>query len=90
MTVTWQTIITTGAVLTAVVLIFSKYNKGYDFVKRQNTQDIEIKAIQEEQTIILKGVLACLKGLSEKGCDGPVQDAENEIENYLINKRRTL
>lgn len=88
-TITWQTIITAGAVIAALAAILSKYNKGYDFIKRQNLQDDEIKALRAEQTIILKGVLACLKGLSEQGCDGPVHEAEKEIEQYLIKNRAT-
>lgn len=31
-------------------------------------------------------VLACLKGLKEQGCDGPVTSAINQIEKY-INKQ---
>ncbi|EKC77057.1 hypothetical protein OBE_00546, partial [human gut metagenome] len=29
---------------------------------------------------------ACLKGLKEQGCDGPVTQAIGDIENYLIKK----
>lgn len=32
------------------------------------------------------GVLACLKGLKEQGCDGPVIDAIERIEEH-INKQ---
>lgn len=85
-TVSWQTIITIGAVIGAICAIMGKYNKAYDLVKHQHTQDATIKEMQIEQTVILKGVLACLKGLSEQGCDGPVKEAEAEIQNYLISK----
>jgi len=34
----------------------------------------------------LNGQLACLKGLQEQGCDGPVEQAINDIENYIIAK----
>lgn len=39
---------------------------------------------KEENTILLKGQLACLKGLKEQGCDGPVTSSITEIENYLF------
>ena len=38
-TLNWQTLITAAAVLTAVITIFGRYNKLYDFVKRQEEQD---------------------------------------------------
>jgi len=50
---------------------------------RQNKQDEDIKAIKEEQSILTTGVLACLKGLKEQGCDGPVTEAISSIENHL-------
>jgi hypothetical protein len=43
----------------------------------------EIKEIKEEQTILTYGILACLKGLHEKGCNGPVTEAIMEIERHL-------
>lgn len=94
MTVTSQTIITVAAVLAAIVAIMKYYNKVYDLVKHQKSQDedisavkrnveAEIKDIKEEQQLLTYGVLACLKGLSEQGCDGAVTDAINKFEKYL-------
>ena len=85
-TLTWQTIITIAAVVTAIVTLFGRYNKVYDFIKRQEEQDKTIKAIQEEQTLLTYGVLACLKGLHEQGANGPVTEAIDKIEKH-INKR---
>lgn len=48
--------------------------------------DAAVKAIQEEQTLVVYGLLACLKGLSEQGCDGPVAEAIDKIDKHL-NKR---
>lgn len=83
MTITAQTIITAAAVIAAVIAIFKYYNKIYDLVKHQKDQDSDIKAMKSEQTILTYGVLACLKGLQEQGCDGPVTDAIDKIEKYL-------
>lgn len=86
MVVTWQTIITVAAVITAAVTIFGRYNKLYDFVKRQEEQDKLIKSIQEEQSLLTYGVLACLKGLHEQGANGPVTEAISKIEKHLNEK----
>lgn len=83
MLVTWQTIITIASVLAAVIAIFKYYNKGYDWVKKQNEQDRQIQDIKDEQRVLTYGVLACLKGLSEQGCDGPVTDAIQTLEKHL-------
>lgn len=85
-TLTWQTVISIAAVITAITTVMGRYNKMYDFVKRQEEQDKQIKAIQEEQTILVEGILACLKGLQEQGANGPVTEAITKIEKYLIEK----
>ena len=85
-TLTWQTVISIAAVITALTTVFGRYNKLYDFVKRQEEQDKLIKDIQTEQALLTYGVLACLKGLSEQGCDGPVTDAIQKIEKHLNEK----
>jgi hypothetical protein len=93
MMVTWQTIITAAAVLGAAAAIIKTYNRGYDWVKKQEDQDAviaEIKAdqadIKEEQAILTMGILACLKGLKEQGADGPVTEAISAIEQHLNQK----
>lgn len=46
----------------------------------------EVQDSKEERLILLKAQLACLKGLKEQGCNGPVTQAINDIENYIITK----
>ena len=58
----------------------------YDFVKRQEQQGKEIKELKEEQAILTCGILACLKGLKEQGCNGPVTEAISKIEKHLNEK----
>lgn len=65
-----------GAILIAV----------YKFVDRQKKQDIEIANMKEEQCLLTYGVLACLKGLKEQGCNGPVTEAIGKIEKHLNQK----
>lgn len=85
-TVSWQTLITAAAVLTAVITIVGRYNKLYDWIKKQDEQDNEIKEMKKEQEILTFGILACLKGLKEQGCNGPVTEAINKIEKHLNEK----
>lgn len=81
-----QIIITIASVITALGVIFSVIFAVYRWYLKQEKQDKDIKAIKEEQTLLTYGVLACLKGLKEQGCDGPVTTAINQIEKY-INKQ---
>lgn len=77
---------TIASVITALGVIFGVVFAIYRWYLKQNKQDDDIKAIKEEQTLLTYGVLACLKGLKEQGCDGPVTTAINKIEKY-INKQ---
>ena len=43
----------------------------------------DMRSVNEELTIVVYGVLACLKGLKEKGCNGPVTKAINDLEKHL-------
>ncbi len=61
-------------------------------LKKQHDEDVkslrealsqEMQAINAEQQLLTYGVLACLKGLNEQGCNGPVTDAISRIEKYL-------
>lgn len=84
--ITWQSIVTVAAVIGAIVAIVAYFAKAVRWVDRQKKQDKELAAIKEEQTILTYGVLACLKGLKEQGCNGPVTEAINKIEKHLNQK----
>lgn len=76
-------IITIASVITALGVILGVVLAVHRWYLKNEKQDSDIKAIKEEQTILTKGVLACLKGLKEQGCDGPVTTAINDIEEHL-------
>lgn len=93
-TLTWQTIITAAAVIAAVIAISANFAKIVRWVdkQRKQTTDIEelrathnsdMEIMKQEQTLIVYGLLACLKGLKEQGCNGPVTEAINKIEKHL-------
>ena len=78
-----NTIITISAVLAALGGIGGVVVWCIKFVDRQKKQDKELAAIRKEQTLICYGVLDCLKGLKEKGCNGPVTAALDKLEKHL-------
>ena len=49
----------------------------------RETHEEDIRKINEEQCLITYGLLACLKGLQEQGCNGPVTDGITRIEKHL-------
>jgi hypothetical protein len=96
-TITWQTVITASAFVAAVIALVGFFAKAVRWMDHQKQQDTDIKAlrtthihdmdaIKEEQTLMVYGVLACLKGLKEQGCNGPVTEAINKIEKHLNQK----
>lgn len=96
-TLTWQSIITAGAVVGALVTIITLLARLVRWVDKLQAKDADIKALQakhdedikslqHEQTLIVYGVLAALKGLREQGCNGPVTEAIDKIEKYLNQK----
>lgn len=96
-TLTWQTLITASAVVAAFLSLVAVFAKIVRWMDRQKQQDADIKALRathntdmdsmkQEQTLIIYGLLACLKGLKEQGCNGPVTEAINKIEKHLNQK----
>ena len=83
MTITADTVIKAAALITAVIAIATLIYKLVHWIDEQKNQSQEIQGIKSEQTLLTYGVLACLKGLSEQGCDGPVTEAINKIEKHL-------
>ena len=79
-------ITTLAATITAHSVIFGAVFAVHKWFLKQEKQDRDIKAIKEEQTILTQGVLACLMGLKEQGCNGPVTEAIDKIETYLNEK----
>ena len=81
-----QIIITIASVITALGVILGAFFAFHNWLLKREKNDTDIKAIKEEQSILTKGVLACLKGLKEQGCNGPVTEAIQDIEEY-VNKQ---
>ena len=78
-----NTLTTLAEVLTALGVIGGVVLWCIKFIQRSKRQHEELKAIRKEQTLICYGLLACLKGLKEQGCNGPVTAALDKMEKYL-------
>lgn len=76
-----------------------KHKKQHDddIKKLQDKHDADMKELRAdikaeladqrcEMQLIMQGVLASLKGLSEQGCNGPVTETIGTIEAYLNQK----
>ncbi len=83
MDIPWETAAAAGAALSGLLLLLTTYNRVYRWTLRQREQDEELRAIRKENTLLTYGVLACLIGLEEQGCDGPVHEAIDRIEKDL-------
>ena len=97
MLITWETIITAGKVIGALTAIGALLVSIVRFIDRQKVLEKELVELRdihcsdmsnlnEEQRLLMYGVLACLKGLQEQGCNGPVTEAIDTLEKY-INKK---
>ena len=82
-TLSWSALAGIAGGVAALIALLGYLFKGYEFVQRQKKQDELIKLIQAEQQLLTYGVLACLKGLKEQGCNGPVTEAINKIEKHM-------
>ena len=78
-----NTIIMVASLVTALTVIFSAVFAAYRWYLRQNQQDKEIEKMKSEQCLLTYGILACLKGLKEQGCNGPVTEAIHKIEKHV-------
>ena len=85
-----------ATILTPLIAVYKIYKKNVEdrFQKIENTiknQQTEIETLKKESIInksenllLIKSVQACLKGLKEQGCNGPVTEAINNIDEYLL------
>lgn len=97
MYIDYTTIITAASVLGAVTAIGAVVYKMVKWFQKQEkqTKDIEklrqqeqknVEELNEEMCLLTYAVLACLKGLKEQGCNGPVTEAIGKIEKHINQK----
>ena len=97
MYITPDSIITAGGVLATITSFIVLFRKVFLFLDKINDLEKrviyleqkhakEIRSVKEEQQLVIYGLLACLKGLQEQGCNGSVSEAINKIEKYVNDK----
>ena len=94
---TWQTVVTAAAVLAAAAAIGAYVAKIVRWIDHQKEQDAALDELraredqdrqdtEDELCLITYGLLACLKGLREQGCNGPVTEAIGKLEKHINQK----
>ena len=78
---------TIGAVARKITKWFQKQEKQTADIEELRKQEQEdIKLMDEELCLLTYAILACLKGLKEQGCNGPVTEAIEKVEKH-VNKK---
>lgn len=86
-----------GVIASAVRFVDRQKDQDTEIHSLEETHNKDIKAlteslevrfseISEEQRILTSGMLACLRGLQEQGCNGPVTAGIKEIETHINDK----
>ena len=94
MYVSWQTIITAGAVVSALGLLLGIILKIYKWYleqkehKREITSlkehhEADVQRIKDENCLICFGLSACLDGLQQLGANHTVPVAKDKLDKYL-------
>lgn len=90
MTIDFDTIITLGAVVSAIVLILGILFKFYKFYLEQGEQSEEIAEIKQdqkdmkiEQRLIIESLLSIHDGLEQLGCNHTVPEGKRRLQDYL-------
>lgn len=88
MTIGTDTVVMLAELLSALGVIGGVVLWLFKFVQRSSRQAEELRSIRKEQTLICYGLLACLKGLKEQGCNGPVTTGSKSISIRLRTTKR--
>lgn len=78
-----ETLLGAAALVTALGTIAGAVAAAYRFYLRQKKQDEELTAIRAELQVLCFGIRACLSGLKEQGCNGPVTQALTALDKHL-------
>jgi predicted histidine transporter YuiF (NhaC family) len=94
MYISWETIITAGAVVSALALILgllAKAHKRYlkqdehgnEIAELKKHHEEDVHRIKEENYLICFALSACLDGLMQQGCNHTVPKAKAKLDEYL-------
>lgn len=83
MYVDMDTVVKIAGFISALGVIVGVIVGVLKFVQSNRRQSEEIRAIQQEQTVICYALRGALQGLIEKGCNGPCKDALAQLDKHL-------
>lgn len=83
LTVSAEDIIAFVTVLGAFGTIFGVIFAVYRWYLHQKDQDVMIAELKQEQQLLTYGILACLDGLKQLNCNGPVSEAQEKISKHI-------
>lgn len=94
MYINWNTIITAGAVVSALGLLLGIVLKIHKWYLKQDDQtkqietlrehhEEDVQRIKEENYLICYALSACLDGLMQLKCNHTVPDAKAKLDKYL-------
>ena len=86
MTITIDTVITAGKVITALGAIFGLVFGAYKWYLKQIALKGDIAQLKEENTLLVVALSACLDGLLQLGANHSVPIAKDKLDKY-INQR---
>lgn len=97
MYIDYTTIIKMASVLGATIALGATGYKVIRWFQKQEKQTVDIeqlrgqekenmKELNDEMCLLTYAVLACLKGLKEQGCNGPVTEAIGKLEKHINQK----
>ena len=85
-TITSETVVAAGAVITALIAIFGVIFAAYRWYLKQGRQDEDIANMKEENTLICFALSACLDGLMQLGANHSVPVAKDKLDKHLNKK----
>ena len=71
---------------TSIIALMKTYNRVYGWVKKQDTQDKDIKNMKSEMTLMCFCMSASLDGLIQLGANHDVPVAKDKLDKYLNQK----
>lgn len=83
MYIDWQTVITAGAVLSALGVLLGVIVKVHTWIIKQDEQSSQIQKLKEENCLICYALSACLDGLGQLGANHTVPLAKEKLDKYL-------
>lgn len=79
-----------GAGITYFTAVMRLNSRVKDLEKWRCYMQRDTENSLEERKLLLAGLLACLKGLQEQGCNGPVTKGIEQLEAYLMKQSHLL